>query len=452
MEYSLEEILETVKMTLDDNFDIRTITLAVNLKDCIHHNFGIMAKKIDNKLTAAAFQLKSEKKKIEEKYGIPIVNCRISITPVSLLLECFRKPNVYLMLAKTLDKIAQKTGLDYIGGFGGFFQKGLSRLDKLLINSLPEVLAQTKRVCSFLNLATTKAGINVDAVLESARVIKETAQLTPGGIGCTNLVCFANAIEDNPFMAGAFCGFGEPEFSINVGISGPGVVKSVVEKNPNCSLEELSEIIKKTVFKITRAGELIGKEIAQNMKIEFGIVDLSLAPTTKIGDSVAEIIEKMGIERIGAPGTTAALYLLIDAVKRGGLAATSKAGGLSGTFIPVSEDKGMQRAVKEKALSLEKLEALTAVCSVGLDMIAIPGDVSVETIAGIISDELAIGVLHNKTTGVRLIPVPGKKAGQIVKWGGLLGETPIIEVNRNSCKKFLERKGHIPPPIQSFNN
>ncbi|KCZ70463.1 hypothetical protein ANME2D_03378 [Candidatus Methanoperedens nitroreducens] len=451
MEYSLEEVMETVRMTLYHNFDIRTVTLGINLKDCIHSDPGIFKSNVYDKVTGYGRRLIIEAGNLEDKYGIPIVNKRVSVTPVSLITEA-HSSEVQFEIAKTLDRAAHDAGIDFIGGYGALVQKGMTKADARLVDSLPDVLSSTERVCAFLNVATTVSGMNMDAVIKLGNILKEISNRTENGIGCTKFAVFSNAPEDNPFMAGAFHGVGEPDFSLNIGISGPGVVRSVVEKNRNCDLTELSEIIKRTAFKITRAGELIGRELASNMDVPFGIVDISLASTTKVGDSVARIVELMGIERMGAPGSTAALALLIDAVKKGGAMASGNVGGLSGTFIPVSEDSCMNAAVKAGALSIEKLEALTSVCSVGLDMIAIPGDTPAETISAIIADELSIGVVNGKTTGVRLIPVPGKKAGDYVNFGGLLGETYIMEVNRFSPREFILRGGRMPGPITSMRN
>ncbi len=451
MEYSLEEVMETVRMTLYHNFDIRTVTLGINLKDCIHSDPGIFKSNIYERVTGYGRRLIIEAGKLEDKYGIPIVNKRVSVTPVSLITEA-HSSEAQFEIAKTLDKAAHDAGIDFIGGYGALVQKGMTKADARLVDSLPDVLSNTERVCAFLNVATTVSGMNMDAVIKLGNILKDISNRTENGIGCAKFAVFSNAPEDNPFMAGAYHGVGEPDFSLNIGISGPGVVRSVVEKNRDCDLTELSEIIKRTAFKITRAGELIGRELASNMDVPFGIVDISLASTTKVGDSVARIVELMGIEKMGAPGSTAALALLIDAVKKGGAMASGNVGGLSGTFIPVSEDSCMSAAVKAGALSIEKLEALTSVCSVGLDMIAIPGDTPAETISAIIADELSIGVVNGKTTGVRLIPVPGKKAGDYVNFGGLLGETYIMEVNRFSPREFILRGGRMPGPITGMRN
>lgn len=452
MEYSLEEVMETVQMTLYHNFDIRTVTLGINLKDCINSDLDIFKKNVYERVSGYGKKLITEAGKLEDKYGIPIINKRISVTPVALIIEACVEPDAPVQIAKVLDKASKDVGIDFIGGYGALVQKGMTRADERLIDSLPEMLSSTERVCAFLNVASTVSGMNMDAVIRLGKTLKEISSLTENGIGCAKFVVFANAPEDNPFMAGAFHGVGEPDFSLNIGISGPGVVRSVVEKNKDCNLTELSEVIKRTTFKITRAGELIGRELASNLNVPFGIVDISLASTTKVGDSVAGIVEMMGVEKMGAPGSTAALALLIDAVKKGGAMASGNVGGLSGTFIPVSEDSCMNEAVRVGALSIEKLEALTAVCSVGLDMIAIPGDTTAETISAIIADELSIGVVNGKTTGVRLIPVPGKKAGDYVNFGGLLGETYVMEISAFSSKDFILRGGRMPSPITSMRN
>ena len=452
MEYSLEEVMETVQMTLYHNFDIRTVTLGINLKDCINSDLDIFKKNVYERVSGYGKKLITEAGKLEDKYGIPIINKRISVTPVALIIEACIEPDAPVEIAKILDKASKDVGIDFIGGYGALVQKGMTKADERLIDSLPEMLSSTERVCAFLNVASTVSGMNMDAVIRLGKTLKEIASRTENGVGCAKFVVFANAPEDNPFMAGAFHGVGEPDFSLNIGISGPGVVRSVVEKNKDCNLTELSEVIKRTTFKITRAGELIGRELASNLGVPFGIVDISLASTTKVGDSVAGIVEMMGVEKMGAPGSTAALALLIDAVKKGGAMASGNVGGLSGTFIPVSEDSCMNEAVRVGALSIEKLEALTAVCSVGLDMIAIPGDTEASTISAIIADELSIGVVNGKTTGVRLIPVPGKKAGDYVNFGGLLGETYVMEVSAFSSHDFIMRGGRMPSPITSMRN
>ncbi len=454
MPISPEEVFETVKMTLDHHFDIRTVTLGINLKDCVDRDLDWLTRQAQARIVEKGQLLNHCADVLEQKYGIPITNRRIAVTPVSLLLEPLpRKPITAVRFAKALDAAARKANINFLGGFGALVQKGMTAADENLIDSIPEALSETERVCGFLNLASTAAGINMNAVIKVGHVIQDLAHKSDRGIGCAKLAVFANVPEDNPFMAGAHHGIGEPDFSLNIGISGPGVVHSVVAQNPDCDLTQLSEVIKRTVFKITRAGELIGRELAGLMKIDFGIVDISLAPTTLTGDSVAEIVEAMGVGRIGVPGSTAALALLIDAVKKGGAMASGNVGGLSGTFIPVSEDAGMIRAVRSGTLSLDKLEALTSVCSVGLDMFAVPGDTPPEVLAAIIADELSIGVVNNKTTGVRVIPVPGAKPGGIVHFGGLLGSAPVMKVaTKFSSAKFIERRGRFPSPILALRN
>ncbi len=447
-----EEVFETAEMILHHNLDIRTTTLGINLKDCIHSDFSRFKDNVYRKVCSNAKNLVREARKLDQKYGIPIVNKRVSVTPVSLIMESHCSRQKFLEMAKTLDKAAKDAGIDYVGGFGALVQKGLTKSDMILIESLPDVLSNTDTVCSFLNVGSNVAGMNLDAVNLIGNMLKLTARNTSNGIGCAKFVVFANAPEDNPFMAGAFHGVGEPDISLNIGISGPGVVRSVVEKNRDCDLTQLSEVIKRTVFKITRAGELIGRELAENLKIPFGIVDISLASTTASGDSVARVIESFGIERIGAHGSTLAVALLMDAVKKGGAMASGNVGGLSGTFIPVSEDMGMVEAVKKGALGLDKLEALTAVCSVGLDMFAIPGNTPDHVINAIIADELSIGIINNKTTAVRVIPVPGKKVGDLVDFGGLLGMAPVMKVNRFSSRDFMKRGGRLPAPVTSMRN
>ena len=453
MRISVEEVFETVQMTMDQNFDIRTVTLGINLKDCMSRDSKEFCDAVYDRIVKMGSLLNQHADELEEKYGIPITNRRISITPASILLEPLpRTAATVVSFAKTLDKAAKKADIDFIGGFGALIQKGMTSSDENLINALPKALASTQRVCSFLNLATTLAGMNMTAIEKVGHILKDLANRTENGIGCAKLVVFANAPEDNPFMAGANHGVGEPDYSLNIGISGPGVVREVVLKNPDCDLTQLSEVIKRTVFKITRAGELIGREMATLMNVDFGIVDISLASTTAIGDSVAEIIEAMGVSQMGRPGSTAALALLIDAVKKGGAMASGNVGGLSGTFIPVSEDMGMIRAVQNGSLNIEKLEALTSVCSVGLDMFAVPGDTPAEVLSAIIADELAIGVANNKTTGVRVIPAPGKKVGDIVHFGGLLGSAPIMAAPQEAASAFIGRKGRIPAPIKALRN
>lgn len=459
--FSAEEVIETFEMISLSHLNVRTVTLGINLLGCADSNIKKIKEKVYDKIVSAAGNLVREAELVERKYGIPIVNKRIAVTPVSLLLESAirgmaKKSAVArsIEIAEVLDKAAKDVRIDFIGGYGALVQKGFTRGDTVLIDSIPEALASTERVCSCVNIAGTKAGINVDAALKMGSVVKQTAIKTKDrfGIGCAKLVCFANAPEDNPFMAGAFHGPGESENTINVGISGPGVIRNIVEKSPKTDFRSLTELIKRAAFKITRAGELIGQEVARSLDVKFGIVDLSLAPTPEKGDSIASIIEEMGVEYCGAPGSTAALMLLTDAVKKGGSMATSFVGGISGAFIPVSEDAGMVRAATKGALTLEKLEAMTSVCSAGLDMIAIPGNTSSETIAAIILDVMAIGVINNKALGVRLIPVPGKKASDTVQFGGLFGGTVVMPVSRFSSSNFVKRGGHIPSPLASLRN
>ena len=453
MTVSVEEVLETVRMTLDHHFDIRTVTLGINLKDCMDRNLSALTKRIQQRIVEKGQLLNRCADRLEHQYGIPITNRRIAVTPASLLLEPLpRTKATAVRLAKALDTAAKKANIDFLGGFGAMVQKGTTAAEQTLIDALPEALSKTERVCAFLNLASTRAGINMDAIAKMGRIIKDLASRSENGLGCAKIAVFANVPEDNPFMAGAHHGIGEPDFSLNIGISGPGVVRSVVAQNPDCDLTQLSEVIKRTVFKITRAGELIGRQMADLMKVDFGIVDIALAPTTSSGDSVAEIIEAMGVGQMGSPGSTAALALLIDAVKKGGAMASGNVGGLSGTFIPVSEDEGMIRAVRAGTLSLEKLEALTSVCSVGLDMFAVPGDTPAEVISSIIADELAIGVVNQKTTSVRIIPVPGKKTGDIVHFGGLLGSAPVMPVRGKSSARLIQRGGRIPSPSLALRN
>ncbi len=447
------EIIETLNMITQEKLDIRTITMGISLLDCCDEDPIKAAQKIYDKITTKAANLVKTGEDIEALYGIPIVNKRVSVTPISLVAAA-SKVSDYVIFAETLDKAAKTLGINFIGGFSALVQKGFLDSDIKLINSLPEALARTERVCASVNAATTKAGINMDALKMLGKVILDTAHLTKDrdAIGCAKLVVFANAPTDNPFMAGAFHGIGEAETVINVGVSGPGVVKCALESLKGAPLQDVAERIKKTAFKITRVGQLVAQEAASRLNTKFGIVDLSLAPTPSIGDSVAHILEEIGVEVCGAHGTTAALMMLNDAVKKGGVMASSSVGGLSGAFIPVSEDLGMINAVQIGALSLDKLEAMTAVCSVGLDMIAIPGDIEPETISGIMADELAIGVVNNKTTATRLIPVPGKKAGDFVEFGGLLGRAPIINISKYSSKDFINRGGRIPAPMHSLKN
>jgi len=436
-----------------EKLDIRTITLGISLRDCADSSGVNARRRIYDKITSRAKYLVSVADEIEAEFGIPIINKRISVTPVAIVADACGDED-YVAFAETLDAAAKAVGVNFIGGFSALVHKGYTVGDERLVRSIPEALASTERVCSSVNVATTRAGINMDAVREMGEVVVRTAQLTAdgGAIGCAKLVVFANATEDNPFMAGAFHGIGEPECVINVGVSGPGAVKRALEEVKGEDLGVVAETVKRAAFKITRTGQLVAREASRRLGVPFGIVDLSLAPTPAIGDSVAHILEEMGLERCGAAGSTAALALLNDAVKKGGTMATSYAGGLSGAFIPVSEDAGMIQAAGEGVLSIEKLEALTAVCSVGLDMIAIPGDTPAETIAAIIADEAAIGVVNNKTTAVRIIPVPGKGVGETVEFGGLLGHAPIIAVSRLNSAPFIARGGRIPAPLQGLRN
>lgn len=447
------EILQTIRMIEQENLDIRTITMGISLMDCADANGASSQQKVYDKICRRAQNLVSVGEQIEREFGIPIVNKRISVTPIALVAECSGEED-YTPWALALDRAAQEVGVNFIGGFSALVHKGYTDGDRVLVRSIPQALAETQRVCSSVNVATVRAGINMDAVAEMGRVIKKCAELTAdrGAVACSKLVVFANAVEDNPFMAGAFHGIGEPECVINVGVSGPGVVKCALEQVRGASFDVVAETIKRTAFKITRMGQLVAGEASRRLGVEFGIVDLSLAPTPAVGDSVAAILEEMGLECAGAPGTTAALALLNDAVKKGGVMASSHVGGLSGAFIPVSEDEGMVNAVLQGALSLEKLEAMTCVCSVGLDMIAIPGDTPAETISAIIADEAAIGVINQKTMAVRVIPVPGGKPGDIVEYGGLFGRAPVMAVSKFSSKAFINRGGRIPAPIHSLKN
>ena len=448
-----QDVLETINMIREENLDIRTITMGISLWDCVSEDVDRLCDKIYDKITTRAEKLVVTGNDIEKMYGIPIVNKRVSVTPISLV-GGSASPEGYLKIAHTLQRAADTLGINFIGGFSALVQKGMTVGAKNLISILPEALSETKNVCSSVNVASTKAGINMDAIAMMGSTIKRAAYLTrdENSIACAKLVVFANVPEDNPFMAGAFCGVGEPEAAINVGVSGPGVVASAIRRAGDCDLSELADVIKKTAFKITRVGQLVANEAARRLDTPFGIVDLSLAPTPAIGDSVAYILEGMGLESCGAHGTTAALAMLNDAVKKGGVMASSHVGGLSGAFIPVSEDAGMIAAVERGALTLEKLEAMTAVCSVGLDMIAVPGDTSEDVINGIIADEISIGVVNTKTTAVRLIPAYGKKAGESVEFGGLLGTAPVMEINNYSPAKFIRRGGRIPAPIHSLKN
>lgn len=453
MNLNRDKILETIDMIEKEKLDVRTITMGISLLDCCDFDGKRSREKIYEKITRKAEHLVRVGEDIEREFGIPIINKRISVTPISIVAGSSSDLD-YVEYAKILDKAAKTVGVNFLGGFSALVHKGYTKGDKILINSIPEALNVTDIVCSSVNIGSSRVGINMDAVREMGQIIKKTAELTAdrGGIGCAKLVVFANAVEDNPFMAGAFHGVGEADCVINVGVSGPGVVKCALEKVKGASFDVVAETIKKTSFKITRMGQLVAAEASRRLDVPFGIVDLSLAPTPAVGDSVAHILEEMGLESCGAPGTTAALALLNDAVKKGGVMACSHVGGLSGAFIPVSEDIGMINAVEKGALNLEKLEAMTCVCSVGLDMIAIPGDTSASTISAIIADEAAIGVINNKTTAVRIIPVPGKDLGDSVEFGGLLGRAPIMKVSSFSSAEFIERGGRIPSPIHSFKN
>ncbi len=447
------DILETVKMIREENLDIRTVTMGISLFDCISDDPARLESKIFDKITKSAKNLVSVCEQLEATYGIPIVNKRISVTPISYV-GAGLSPEGYVRLATVLERAARELGVNFIGGFSAHVQKGMMPGAKNLIAAIPEALATTSCVCSSINVATTKAGINMDAVAEMGRVIRRCAELTADrdSIGCAKLVVFANIPEDNPFMAGALHGIGEGDTVINVGVSGPGVVAAAIREAGDCDFSALAETVKRIAFKITRVGQLIATEASRRLGVPYGIVDLSLAPTPAQGDSVAEILENMGLERTGTHGTTAALALLNDAVKKGGVMASNHVGGLSGAFIPVSEDRGMIDAVKHGTLSIEKLEAMTAVCSVGLDMIAIPGDTSAATISGIIADEISIGVVNNKTTAVRVIPVIGKGVGEVAEFGGLLGYAPIVPLRGESCERFIARGGRIPAPIHSLRN
>lgn len=455
---SSEEIIRTVEMLKNENLDVRTVTLGISLRDCVSANAEDLCVRIRRKIQKHAKDLVSACDRISKKYGIPIVNKRLAVTPIAAVAESLGRED-YLGVARALDQTAEEVGVNFIGGYSALVQKGFTKGDRILIDTIPEVLSSTERVCASVNAASTRAGINMDAVLLMGQAIKETSLRTAerDGFGCAKLVVFANMPEDNPFMAGAYLGYGEPECVINVGVSGPGVVKKELERalqsGKKLTLGDLSEIIKKTSFRVTRVGELIAREVAQSLEVSFGIVDLSLAPTPTVGDSVGEILQCLGLDSIGVPGSTAALALLNDAVKKGGAFASSSVGGLSGAFLPVSEDLNLSAAVHQGFLSLEKLEAMTAVCSVGLDMIAIPGKVDASTIAAILADEMAIGVFNHKTTAVRLIPVPGKEVGEKAIFGGLFGEAHIMEVrNMNRSSAFVTFGGRIPAPITSINN
>ena len=449
----LKEIFETQHMIDREHLDIRTITMGISLRDCAHSDVNIATRKIYDKITHCAERLVSVGTDIEREMGIPIVNKRISVTPMALVAEASETED-YVPFAKAMDRAAETCGVNFIGGFSALVQKGFTVGDRRLIASIPEALATTKYVCSSINVASTRAGINMDAVRWMGEIVKATAERTAdqGGLGCAKLVVFCNAVEDNPFMAGAFHGTGEAECVINVGVSGPGVVHHALKEVRGASIDVVAETVKKTAFKVTRMGQLIAREASTRLNVPFGIVDLSLAPTPAQGDSVARILEEMGLERCGTHGTTAALALLNDAVKKGGVMASSQVGGLSGAFIPVSEDEGMIAAALAGTLTIDKLEAMTCVCSVGLDMIAVPGDTPAETIAAIIADEAAIGMINNKTTAVRIIPAPGKQVGDLIEMGGLLGSAPVMPVHTQSSAAFIQRGGRIPAPLNALRN
>ena len=451
--YSSQEILETIRMVQMEKLDIRTITMGISLRDCAHQDLKSAARRAYDKICRKAARLVEVGSAIGREYGIPIVNQRISVTPVALVAEASDSDD-YVIFAEYLDRAAREVGVNFLGGYSALVHKGMTGGDRALIASIPEALRATERVCSSVNIGTTRAGINMDAVAQMGQVVVDTARLTADrdAIGCAKLVVFCNAVEDNPFMAGAFHGIGEPDCVINVGVSGPGVVLRAVEKDPQSDFGALADTIKRAAFKVTRMGELVGRAASERLSVPFGIVDLSLAPTPARGDSVARILEAMGLERVGTHGTTAALALLNDAVKKGGAMASSHVGGLSGAFIPVSEDEGMIEAAELGAITFDKLEAMTCVCSVGLDMIAVPGDTPASTIAAIIADEAAIGMINRKTTAVRLIPAPGKKVGDRVVFGGLLGSAPVMALHLESSAAFIARGGRIPAPLQALNN
>ena len=453
MIFSPIEIQETVNMFMQYKLDVRAITMGISLRDCACESGKESRRRMREKILRYAGKLVETGRSIEAEFGVPIINKRIAVTPISLVAEPSGEDN-YVEWAVELDKLAKELEVDFIGGFSALVQKGITPGDRTLIKSIPQALTVTDRVCSSINLGTTKSGINMDAVRDMGYIIKEAAELTKekDGLGCAKLVVFCNTPEDNPFMAGAFHGPGEGDAVLSVGVSGPGVIKAACEAYKGRPLDEVADGIKKMAFKITRMGQLVGTEAARRLGVDFGILDLSLAPTPYVGDSVARILEELGLEAAGAPGTTAALAMLTDMVKKGGVMASTNVGGLSGAFIPVSEDEGMIAAVKAGSINLEKLEAMTCVCSVGLDMIAIPGDTSASTISGIIADEMAIGMVNNKTTAVRIIPVPGKGAGEWAEFGGLLGGAPILPVSKFSCQEFIARGGRIPAPIHSFRN
>ncbi len=447
------DIIETIKMIDEEHLDVRTITMGISLFDCVDRDVKKFCDRVYEKITRLAGKLVETGEEIAKTYGVPIINKRVSVTPIALVTPGYSEDDM-VEVAKTLERAAITCGINFVGGFSALVHKAATQSDLNLIRSLPRALKETSRVCSSINVATTKAGINLDAVKLMGEIIRQCAEATAeeDSIGCAKLVVFANVPEDNPFMAGAFHGVGEGECVINVGVSGPGVVSSAIAKHPDADITEIADIVKKTAFKITRMGQMVANEACRRLNVPYGIVDLSLAPTPAVGDSVAHILEEMGLERCGTHGTTACLALLNDAVKKGGTMASSHVGGLSGAFIPVSEDAGMIRAATEGVLTLDKLEAMTAVCSVGLDMIAIPGDTPASTISAIIADEISIGVINNKTTAVRVIPAIGKNVGDTVLFGGLLGEAPIMPVHRESSEKFISRGGRIPAPIHSLRN
>jgi uncharacterized protein (UPF0210 family) len=451
MQFSAQEIIETIRMVQMENLDIRTITMGISLRDCAHPDLPVVADRVYDKICRLASRLVPVGEEIARDYGIPIINKRLSVTPIALVAESTGAGD-YTVVARAMDRAAREVGVNFIGGFSALVQKGTTTGDRALLASIPEALAVTERVCASVNVGTTRAGINMDAVAQLGTIICDTAVRTADrqGIGCAKLVVFCNAVDDNPFMAGAFHGIGEPECVVNVGVSGPGVVCMAVKKEPTADFGELASIIKRTAFKVTRMGELVGRAASEKLAVPFGIVDLSLAPTPAQGDSVARILEAMGLERVGTHGSTAALALLNDAVKKGGAMASSYVGGLSGAFIPVSEDEGMIEAAMMGAIGIDKLEAMTCVCSVGLDMIAVPGDTPASTISAIIADEAAIGMINAKTTAVRIIPAPGRKVGDVVEFGGLLGKAPVMALHPWSSAAFVGRGGRIPAPHQGI--
>jgi len=453
MQFSAQEIIETIRMVQMENLDIRTITLGISLRDCAHPDLSVVATKVYDKICRRASRLVAVGEEIERDYGVPSINKRISVTPIALVAESADAGD-YVAVARAMDRAATEVGVNFIGGFSALVHKGATAGDQALLRSIPEALATTERVCSSVNVGTTRAGINMDAVAYLGEIIRDTAARTADrdGIGCAKLVVFCNAVDDNPFMAGGFHGIGEQECVVNVGVSGPGVVCMAVKKEPEADFGELASIIKRTAFKVTRMGELVGRAASEKLAVPFGIVDLSLAPTPAQGDSVARILEAMGLERVGTHGSTAALALLNDAVKKGGAMASSYVGGLSGAFIPVSEDEGMIEAATMGAIGIDKLEAMTCVCSVGLDMIAVPGDTPASTISAIIADEAAIGMINAKTTAVRIIPAPGRSVGDVVEFGGLLGKAPVMALHPWSSAAFVGRGGRIPAPLQGLGN